>query len=61
MLGVGRPTITLVARALQEAGLIDYRRGSITIADRTGLEAVACECHRTVRRIYEDLLPLTYE
>jgi CRP-like cAMP-binding protein len=61
MLGVGRPTITLVARGLQAAGLIAYRRGSITVADRGGLEAVACECHRTVRRVYEDLLPLTYE
>lgn len=61
MLGVGRPTVTLVARALQAAGLIDYRRGSISVTDRRGLESAACECHRAVRRVYEDLLPLTFE
>lgn len=60
MLGVGRPTVTLVARQLQGAGLIDYRRGSITVTDRRGLESAACECHRTVQRVYEDLLPLTF-
>lgn len=60
MLGLGRPTVTLVARALQTARLIDYRRGQITITDRTGLEEVACECYWTVRRAYQQLLPLTY-
>jgi CRP-like cAMP-binding protein len=61
MLGVGRPTVTLVARQLQGAGLIDYRRGSITVTNREGLEGAACECHRTVSRVYEDLLPRTFE
>jgi CRP-like cAMP-binding protein len=60
LLGVGRPTLTLVARALQNAGLIEYRRGLITVTDRDGLEAAACECYRAVRRVYEDLLPLTF-
>lgn len=60
MLGVGRPTLTMIARALQTAGLIDYRRGLISVVDRKRLESVACECYWTVRRVYEQSLPLTY-
>jgi CRP-like cAMP-binding protein len=55
MLGVGRPTLTLVARSLQTARLIDYRRGMISVVDRPGLEEVACECYWTVRQVYERL------
>ena len=57
MLGVQRTTVTVVARALQAAGLIRYRRGVVDIVDRAGLEAIACECYGTVRRNYERLLP----
>jgi len=46
MLGVARPTVTIVAGTLQKAGLITYRRGSITIVDRRKLEKGACECYR---------------
>jgi CRP-like cAMP-binding protein len=49
MLGTRRTTVTLVARALQTAGLIQYRRGKIEIIDRPGLEEVACECYRIIR------------
>jgi CRP-like cAMP-binding protein len=61
MLGVGRPTITLVARDLQTAGLIRYRRGLIAIVDRPGLHEVSCECYGVIRRAYERMLPLTYQ
>lgn len=44
MLGVYRPSVSVVARTLQQAGLIRYERGSITILDRPGLEDAACEC-----------------
>jgi CRP-like cAMP-binding protein len=57
MLGVCRPTVTLVARNLQAAGLIRYHRGTIEILDRAGLEEVSCECYRAVRAQYERLLP----
>lgn len=45
MLGVHRPTVTVVLRALHRKGLIDERRGRIVIRDRDGLERACCECH----------------
>lgn len=56
MLCVHRPSVTVAARLLQRAGLIRYGSGAITVVDRPGLEAVACECHGVVRRQYEKLL-----
>jgi CRP-like cAMP-binding protein len=49
MLGVERPSITIVARDLQRVGLIDRRREQITILDRKGLMAASCECYQLVR------------
>lgn len=49
MLGVARPTVSVVAARLQKAGLLNYARGHITILDRAGLEARACECYETTR------------
>jgi len=60
MLGVQRTTVTVVARALQSAGLIRYRRGVVDILDRGGIEAMACECYGVVRRNYERLLPTPF-
>jgi CRP-like cAMP-binding protein len=50
MLGVSRPTVTVVAHTLQKVGLIRYHRGQIEILDRPGLEARACECYDVVRK-----------
>jgi hypothetical protein len=44
VLGIRRTTITLIAQALQEQGLIHYRRGRITVGDLAQLRARACEC-----------------
>lgn len=49
MLGINRGSASQAASALRRAGLISYRRGRITILDRPGLEAAACECYRIVR------------
>jgi CRP-like cAMP-binding protein len=59
MLGVHRPTVSVVAKALQRAGLIRYRRGVVTVLDRKGLEEVSCECYGMLRRQFERLLPHT--
>nr|WP_067298231.1 Crp/Fnr family transcriptional regulator [Marinobacterium profundum] len=57
MLGVRREGVTEAAGKLQAAGLIHYQRGHISILDRAGLEARACECYAVVKREYDRLLP----
>jgi CRP-like cAMP-binding protein len=54
MLGIQRPSVTIVARTLQKAGLIRYSRGLIAITDRSGLEQAACECYEMVRKAMDD-------
>ena len=57
MLGVRREGVTEAAGKLQDAGLINYRRGAITVVDRAGLEAKVCECYQVVRTEFDRLLP----
>ena len=49
-LGVRRESITGAATKLQRAGFIRYRRGHISVLDRVGLEASACECYAVVKK-----------
>lgn len=56
MLGVRRPTVTLVMGSLQRAGFIRDRRGLIVIEDRARLEAASCECYRAMRDEQQRLL-----
>jgi hypothetical protein len=60
MLGVQRPTVSIVTRTLQTAGLITQGRKVITVRDRAALEEAACECYGHIRRRFERLLPNTY-
>jgi CRP-like cAMP-binding protein len=48
ILGSRRATVTLSAERLRAAGLIRYYRGRVTIVDRVGLGAAACECYRAI-------------
>jgi hypothetical protein len=53
---VRRVGVTASALKLQEAGLIRYARGHISVLDRAGLEQRACECYAVVKKEYERLL-----
>ena len=57
MLGVRREGVTDSATKLQNAGLIKYSRGRITVLDRPGLEERTCECYAVVKKEYDRLLP----
>jgi CRP-like cAMP-binding protein len=56
MLGADRKTVTLAAQAMQSATLIGYRRGTIQIVDRPGLEKAACECYAIVQARFDAFL-----
>jgi CRP-like cAMP-binding protein len=56
MLGGRRESVTVAAGHLQDSKLLHYSRGHITILDRKGLEANACECYRTVKSEIDRLL-----
>jgi CRP-like cAMP-binding protein len=55
MLGTRRTTVTLVAGNLQRRGLIDYKRGKVTILDRAGLEQASCNCYRVTKEALNNL------
>ena len=56
MLCVYRPSITVIAGILQRAGMIRYSKGSITVLDRSAIEATACDCYNTVQNRFKQLL-----
>jgi CRP-like cAMP-binding protein len=49
MLAATRPRVSQAAARLRADGIIDYRRGTIRILDRKGLEKVSCECYQETR------------
>jgi CRP-like cAMP-binding protein len=56
MLGVSRPQVSVIAKQIEQAGLIAYRRGQVTVIDRRGLEARACECDGIISRYFDQFL-----
>lgn len=59
MLGIDCASVTKATSVLQEAGLIDYNDGEITVLDRAGIEKRSCECYEVVRKERERLLPMS--
>ena len=56
MLGVRRESVTEAAGQLQQAGFIRYRRGHISVLERTGLQTRTCECYEVVKKELRRLL-----
>ena len=56
MLGVRRVSVSTAAAVLQKKNLIQYRRGTITVLDRKGLERASCQCYRAVNDIRDRML-----
>lgn len=56
MLGVRREGVTQAAGRLQKLGVVEYKRGLITVLDRVKLEELSCECYSVVREETERLL-----
>jgi CRP-like cAMP-binding protein len=56
ILGANRKSVTLAAQSMQAAGLISYRRGTIQILDRKGMEEASCECYQIVRERFDAFL-----
>jgi CRP-like cAMP-binding protein len=55
VLGVRRASVTVAAHTLQGAGLIEYRRGRISVLNRPALQKASCECYRFIRDQYRNL------
>jgi hypothetical protein len=56
ILGAKRKSVTLAAQSMQSAGLISYRRGTIQVLDRAGLEKASCECYAIVKERFDAFL-----
>jgi DNA-binding MarR family transcriptional regulator len=56
MLGVTRPSVSIVAHTLQQAGLIKYSRGRVQVLNVSGLQEGACECYATVKAHYDRMM-----
>jgi len=57
MIGVRRPTVSLILGTLDKAGLIRNGMKKVTVVDRKGLERASCECYEVVRNTFARLLP----
>jgi Mn-dependent DtxR family transcriptional regulator len=56
MLGVRRSSVTVAAGRLSSAGLIEYKRGQVTITNRAGLQQRSCECYRAIWDEYDQAM-----
>ena len=57
MLGYNRAGVSIAMSSLVKGGLIRHKRGTVTVTNRPGLEAAACECYREMNRDLDEFLP----
>lgn len=60
MLGVGRSYVNRILRALQNEGIIETRRGGLSVKNVKALQSVACECTDAIRRHFDEVLKGVY-
>ncbi len=53
LLDASRPKMTLALNELEQAGMIEHRRGAVRIVDPVALEDVTCGCYRIIRNAFE--------
>ncbi len=58
MLGVRRTTVSLIAGAMEERGLLKYQRGKVHIVDRPGVARMACSCYEIVKGNIDKIIEL---
>jgi CRP-like cAMP-binding protein len=56
LLGTRRASISVAAKAMSDAGVVRYSRGTIEVLDRDALAHVSCECFEDCRQAIEELL-----
>lgn len=61
MLGYQRAGVSIAMASFVKAGLIEHRRGKVTVRNRPGLEAVSCECYREMQNELDEFLPRSKE
>ncbi len=59
LLGVRREGVTAAALKLQQAGVIRYSRGRISVLDRARLEHHSCECYAATKKEHARLLHMS--
>jgi hypothetical protein len=52
MLGAQRTSVTMAAQSLHRKGMIDFRRGRITVLDSAAMDHTLCECFRTIEAVF---------
>lgn len=56
MIGIRRSSVTVAAGTLQQAGMIQYTRGRITILDRDNMQTACCECYQVIKHEFNRIL-----
>jgi CRP-like cAMP-binding protein len=55
LLGVSRPSVSVVVEDFQRHGMLRLQRGRVLIGDRDRLASVSCDCYEVIRRTYEQV------